>query len=212
MQRVADAAPAEDRAVLLEVHDALQVHRAGLDHDADDREHERQLVGDELRGGTQRAHQRELVRARPARHQHADDRQARHRERVEHADVERRDDEPRARRDHDEHEERRQHDDRGREREHAPVGLGRHDVFLLQELDAVADELVPAVEAAGVHRTEPALHVAHHLQQEDVAEDRARSAARCRARSRVLIASVVPQPTPDHRMRDDAVTGRCPRG
>ena len=72
------------------VHDALQVHRAGLDHDADDREHERQLVGDQLRGGAQRAEQRVLVRARPAGHQHADDRQARDRERVEHADVERR--------------------------------------------------------------------------------------------------------------------------
>jgi hypothetical protein len=125
MNGLADAAPAEDRAVLLGVHDALQAHRAGLDHDADHREHERQLVGDELRGGAQRAHQRELVGARPAGHQHADDRQARHRERVEHADVERlrrRRADP-ARRDHDEHEERRQHDDRGRQREDAPVGL-----------------------------------------------------------------------------------------
>ena len=103
--------------------DALQVHRAGLDHDADDREHERQLVRDELRGRAQRAEQRVLVRARPAGHQHADDREARDRERVEHADVERRDDEPRPRGDHDEHEERRQHDDRRREREDAPVGL-----------------------------------------------------------------------------------------
>ena len=75
-------------AVLLEEHDALQAHRAGLDHHADDREHERQLVGDELRGGAQRAEQRVLVGARPAGHQHADDRQARHRERVEDADVE----------------------------------------------------------------------------------------------------------------------------
>ena len=63
------------------------------------------------------------------------------------------------------------HDDRGREREHPAVGLRRHDVLLLEELDAVADELEPAVEAAGVHRTEPALHVAHHLEQERVAED-----------------------------------------
>ena len=76
--------------------------------------------------------------------------------------------------DHDEHQEGRDHDDRRREREDAPVGLAGHDVFLLDELDAVADELEPAVEAAGVHRTEPALHVAHHLQQEHVAEDAAR--------------------------------------
>ena len=162
------AAQPEDVAALLEEHDALQAHRAGLDHDADDREHERQLVGDELRGGAQRAEQRVLVGARPAGHEHADHREARHRERVEHADA------------------RESSSDStrgpagittntrnvdittidGREREHAPVGLGRHDVLLLHELDAVADELEPAVEAAGVHRAEPALHVAHHLQQE----------------------------------------------
>ena len=51
------------------------------------------------------------------------DRQARHRQRVEHADVEVLDDEVGAGRDHEEHEERRHHDDRGREREDAPVGL-----------------------------------------------------------------------------------------
>ena len=78
--------------------DALQAHRAGLDHDADHREQQRQLVGDELGGGAQRAEQRELVRARPAGHEHADDREARHRERVEHADVEVLDDEVGARR------------------------------------------------------------------------------------------------------------------
>ena len=66
-------AEAEDLAVALELDDPLQVHRAGLDHDADDREHERQLVRDELRGGAQRAEQRVLVRARPSGHQHADD-------------------------------------------------------------------------------------------------------------------------------------------
>ena len=63
------------------------------------------------------------------------------------------------------------HDDRGREREDPAVGLRRHDVLLLEELHAVADELEPAVEAAGVHRPEPALHVAHHLEQERVPED-----------------------------------------
>ena len=52
--------------------DALQVHRAGLDHHADDREHQRQLVGDELAGGAQAAEQRVLVGARPAGHQDAD--------------------------------------------------------------------------------------------------------------------------------------------
>src|SRR4029077_19868077 len=50
-------------------------------------------------------------------------------------------------------------------------GLRRHDVLLLEELHAVAHELEPAVEATRVHRTETALHVAHHLQQERVPED-----------------------------------------
>src|SRR5262249_18281485 len=60
---------------------------------------------------------------------------------------------------------------RRRHGEDAPVGLGRHHVLLLDELDAVAEELEPAVEPARVHRAEPALHVRHHLQQERVPED-----------------------------------------
>ena len=159
---------------MLREHDALEAHGAGLDHHADDREQQRQLVGDELRGGAQRADERELVGARPPGHEHADHREARHRQRVEHADVEVLHDEVGARGDHDEHEERRHHDDDGREGEDPPVGLARHDVFLLDELDAVAHELEPAVEPAGVHRAEPALHVAHHLEQEDVPEDQRR--------------------------------------
>ena len=122
-QREADAVPAEDRAGALEGDDALQAHRAGLDHHADDREQQRQLVGDELRGGAQRAEERELVGARPPGHEHADDREARHRQRVEHADVEVLDDDVGTGGDHQEHEEGGDHDDRGREREDAPVGL-----------------------------------------------------------------------------------------
>ena len=53
--------------------------------------------------------------------------------------------------------------DERREPEHRPVGAGRGDALLLHELDAVGDELSPAVEGAGVHRAEPALHVGHHL-------------------------------------------------
>ena len=73
--------------------------------------------------------------------------------------------------DHEEHEEGGDHHDRRSEREHPPVGPRRHHVFLLDELDAVADELEPPVEPARVHRPEPALHVGHHLQQEHVAEN-----------------------------------------
>ena len=48
-ERVADASPTPKIApLLLRSDDALQAHRAGLDHHADDREQQRELVGDEL--------------------------------------------------------------------------------------------------------------------------------------------------------------------
>ena len=51
----------------------------------------------------------------------------------------------------------------GREPEDPPVGARRGDVLLLDELHAVGDELGPPVEATGIHRPEPALHVRHDL-------------------------------------------------
>ena len=53
--------------LLLERHDALQVHRAGLDDDADDREHQRQLVGDELRRRRAAPPSSEYLLATPSR-------------------------------------------------------------------------------------------------------------------------------------------------
>ncbi len=50
----------------LAVDDVAQVERAGAEHDADQREAERELVADDLRGGAQRAEQRVLVVRRPA--------------------------------------------------------------------------------------------------------------------------------------------------
>ena len=141
----------------------------------------------------ERAEERVLVGARPPGHEHADHREARHRERVEHTDAEVVDLHARPGGDHDEDQERRHHDDDRREREDAPVGLVGEEVFLLHELDAVTDELEPTVEPAGVHRAEPALHVAHHLQQEHVAEDE-RGERDEREHDSVLIASVVPHP------------------
>ena len=66
----------------------LHVQRAGLDHDADDGEHHRQLVGDELAGGPQAAHERVLVGRRPAGDEHAEHRERRHRQGEEDAGVE----------------------------------------------------------------------------------------------------------------------------
>ena len=113
-ERVADAAEAEDLAVGLGGDDALQVQRAGLDDHADDGEHQRQLVGDELAGGPQGTEEGVLVGRRPAGHEHADDRERRHGQHVEDAAVRG----PRrpgvgAGRDDHEHEERGdEHDDR----------------------------------------------------------------------------------------------------
>src|SRR5680860_264824 len=52
-ERVADEVPAEDRAVLLGADDALEAHRVRLHDHTDDRQQQRQLVGDELRGRAQ---------------------------------------------------------------------------------------------------------------------------------------------------------------
>ena len=51
-------------------------------------QHHRQLVGDQLAGGTQAADQRVLVGAGPAGHEHAEHRDARHGQHVEDADLE----------------------------------------------------------------------------------------------------------------------------
>ncbi len=59
------------RVVLLGVDDALQRERARLDDDADDRERERDLVGDELRDRAQAAEQGVLRAAGPAADEHA---------------------------------------------------------------------------------------------------------------------------------------------
>ena len=91
---------------------------------------------------------------------HAD---AHHRQHEEQAEVEVLADQARAERDRDQRDQVRDERDPGRQPEDRPVRGGRDDVLLLHELHAVGDELQPAVEAAGVHRADPRLHVRHHL-------------------------------------------------
>ena len=63
-------------------------------------------------------------------------------------------------------ERRHEHDERcGGEDE--LVGLGREDVFLLDPLADLGQQLERAV-GAGLHRAEPALHERHHLEQVEV--------------------------------------------
>ena len=152
--------------------DALQVEGAGLDDDADDGEHQRQLVGDELAGGPQAADERVLVGRRPAGDEDADHRERRHGQGEEDAGVEVRRIRRRARTGIDDVEQER----RRRARRTAPgrraAGRPRlgEDVLLLEELADLGEQLERAV-GPGLHRAEPALHVAHHLEQEDVDED-----------------------------------------
>src|SRR4029450_13914347 len=46
---------------------------------------------------------------------------------------------------------------------HPPVGRQRDDRLLLDELDPGGHQLEHAVEAAGLHRPDPGLHVGHDL-------------------------------------------------
>ena len=70
------------------VGDAVRLIVPGEQDQADDRQGERDLVGDDLGRGAEAAQQRVLVEARPAGHEQADDGHAADREQVEQADVE----------------------------------------------------------------------------------------------------------------------------
>ena len=87
-ERLDEDAP---RVLALPADHVVEADRAVDHHRADEREAERDLVADHLARGAERAHERELVVARPARDRGADDALPRHREDVEDADVERRD-------------------------------------------------------------------------------------------------------------------------
>ncbi len=170
--RVAEAAPAEDRAFVLRDDDLLHVQRAGLDDHADDGEHHRELVGDQLTCGPQATHQRVLVRAGPARHQDAEHRERRHRQREEDAGRVVGEDSVGPERDDEVDEERAdEHDDR-RDAEDELVGAIGAEVLLLEELADLGEELHRAVRP-GFHRAEAALHEADRLEQVEV-DDRAR--------------------------------------
>ena len=145
----------------------MQVEGAGLDDDTGNGQHQRDLVGDELPGRPEAAGERVLVGRGPARDQDAEYRDRRDPEGEEDADVEVGEQGvgPERHRDVDEHD--RRHHDVGRDAEEGLVGPDRGDVLLLHELADFRDQLQRTV-GAGFHRPEPALHVAHHLEQEDL--------------------------------------------
>ena len=172
MNGLPSATEPEHLAGVLHDDDVLQVHRTGLDDDAERGEHHREFVGDELAGGAQAAEERVLVGARPAGDEDAEHADRRHGEAVEHADREVREvGVGTERHDRDEQERRHEHDERRHLEDAVVGGLGR-EVLLLHPLADFGDELQRAVRA-GLHRAEAALHERHHLEQEQV-DDRAR--------------------------------------
>ena len=168
--RVADDADAEDLAVALRRHDALHVHGAGLDDDADDREDQGQLVGDQLAGGPQAADERVLVGPRPAGHEDADDRDRRDGEGVEHADG-------RGRRTTASGPKGTTTYSRnvdtittnGARREHPRSARSGTMSSFWRNLPTSAISCSEPY-GPGLHRPQPALHEAHHLEQEEVDE------------------------------------------
>ena len=100
-------------------------------------------------------------------------------------------------------------DDRG-EGEHPAVGPLGEEVLLLEPLPHLGEELHRPVRT-GLCRAEPALHEAHHLEQEEV-DDRAGRQQHGREGPEAAQRRLLPvgQLDRDHHRR--ALTGRCPRG
>jgi hypothetical protein len=150
-------------------HDGGQAQAAGLDHHPDDGQHHGQLVGDELAGRSEAAHQRVLVGRRPPGDEHADDRHRRDGQGVEDAGVEVGEPGVRPEGHGHVHEEDRPHHEVGGELEERAVGPLGDDVLLLEGLAHLGEELERPVRPR-LHRPEPRLEVRHHLEQVDVDE------------------------------------------
>ena len=145
--------------LLLEQHDALQVHRAREEHDAEQRQHDRDLVAHEHGDDAHRAEERVLVVGAVPGHEHGQRTERRRREQEQHTDVEVRERHvasPRQHRHqpdagHGEHDRRQREDQAGRG--------GRLQHFLLHQLDRVGDGLKQAERPEAV-RAETRLHAA----------------------------------------------------
>src|SRR5436190_306897 len=168
--RLRDAADQEDQEadrlrddvperVRLVVDDVDERERAGRDYDAEHRERERDLVGDELRAGAHRAEQRVLRLTRPAADNEAVDPDRAEREDEDQADRDVRDDAvdvvvpdvpPVPVRDDRERRQRRENRDDWREDVGDVDRRGREKALLADELDQVGNRLEKAVRAGAV--------------------------------------------------------------
>ncbi len=135
-----------DVALLLD--NRMQVQRAAdvvrqADHHRHrhQRDHERQLVGDALRRGTQRAQHRVAVVGAPAGHHPADDIDRRDGDDVEEPELQHADLPVKGKWDGNEDEEDRDKDEVGRELEDPRVGAPRPQILLAEQLERIGGGL-----------------------------------------------------------------------
>src|ERR1035437_6536640 len=138
--------PVPEPAGLL-ADDLVEIEGAGHhQHGDNDKEH-RNLVGDALGNDAGGGDDGELVARGPAAEHEGHDVDRAEGKDEEEADVEVARDEVFAERDRCEAEQRRGHDQERRDAEEQPVGAGRHNHLLREELEAVGDWLEPAAPA-----------------------------------------------------------------
>src|SRR6516162_6946966 len=165
--------------VLLRRDDLVGVQRSRVEEDRHERQRHRDLVADDLGGGTQRAEHRVRSAGRPAGQHDAVDTDRAHREYQQHGDrdvghLQRRpvveDRYDRAPRDDREADERRRGRDDRRDEEHQLVHPGRDDVLLERQLERVGDRLQEPPRPGPVG-PRPVLHAADHAALEPDHED-----------------------------------------
>ena len=162
-----------------------QVERADAQQHGDDDEADGDLVGDHLRRRAQRAEEGVFRVGRPARHDDAVDAERRDREQIEDADIDVGEHHAGVERDHRPGDQRQDEGDHRRQDEHDPVGAGRDDGFLEQQLEAVGDRLQQAERAdhvralAQLHgRDDLALGIASGRRRQSAAAPRSRRSGR----------------------------------
>ena len=157
------AARGEDR-LRLGLDDAHHRHRPGLDHHPHHRQHQRQLVGDQLGAGPQTSHERVLVRRRPSRHEDGDGAHRPGGQGVEDAHVEVAHHQLGAKGTITNTASVPRSTTIGANLKHRAVGVVGDQVLLLEELQPVGEQLGPAPAAPGEVGADAALHVGRHLQ------------------------------------------------
>ena len=142
----------------LGVADRHQVHRAGQQHGHDHAQRQGDFVAHHLGRLAHRPVERPFRARRIAAQDHAEDFQAGHGQDEERARVQLQRHPTVGKRQREKHAERGTKTHVRRDAEQRPIGRGRNDVFLAQQLDAVGRRLQPAEPAAHPRRAQPVLN------------------------------------------------------